>query len=175
MVTGEWVWYLSWRVVPLPWYINQQTICITQRCLCYTDFMEVTVLTAGGPDNWACINSWWPDDVIWCHGSWSPLPHVIAWYLSAPSHYLKQGLLITNWNPWNKLHWNQNQNKKKVSHKKLYLKTSSAKCQAICSALSVLRIWFNKRSHEIMIAWEPFKKTCLSFQLALWLLLACHH
>ena len=37
-------------------------------------------------DKW--VNSLWPSDTIWHHGSWSTLVQVTAWYQWAPSHLL---------------------------------------------------------------------------------------
>ena len=42
-----------------------------------------------------CLNSLWCD-VIWWQRSWSTLTQVMAWCLSAPSHYLNQCWLIIN-------------------------------------------------------------------------------
>ena len=38
----------------------------------------------------AVINSLWPSDDIWHHGSWSTLVQVMAYCLMAPSHHLTQ-------------------------------------------------------------------------------------
>ena len=35
------------------------------------------------------INSLWPGEAIWHHGSWSTMVQVMAWCLMAPSHNLK--------------------------------------------------------------------------------------
>ena len=40
------------------------------------------------------INSLWPSDAIWWQGSGSTLVQVMAWCLTAPSHYLNQCWLI---------------------------------------------------------------------------------
>ena len=40
------------------------------------------------------INSLWPSDVIWQHRSESTLAQVVAWCLTAPSHFLNQCWLI---------------------------------------------------------------------------------
>ena len=40
------------------------------------------------------INSVWPSDAIWLHCSGSTLAQVMAWCLTAPSHYLNQCWLI---------------------------------------------------------------------------------
>ena len=40
------------------------------------------------------VNSLWPCDVIWWHESVSTLAQVMAWCLTAPSHYLKQCWLV---------------------------------------------------------------------------------
>ena len=44
--------------------------------------------------HWFMINSLWPSDVIWRHGSRSTLAQVMASCLTAPSHYLNQSWLI---------------------------------------------------------------------------------
>ena len=46
------------------------------------------------------FNSSWPSDTIWRHRSWSPLAQVMACYLMAPIHCLKQCRLIIS-----KAHW----------------------------------------------------------------------
>ena len=38
----------------------------------------------------AHLNSLWPSDGIWPHRYWSTLAHVMAYCLTAPSHYLNQ-------------------------------------------------------------------------------------
>ena len=47
---------------------------------------------------WCCwpgaVNSFWPSDTIWCHRSGSTLAQVMAWCLTAASHYLNQYWLI---------------------------------------------------------------------------------
>ena len=43
---------------------------------------------------WDTVNSLWPNDVIWRHRSGSTLAQVMAWCLTAPSHYLNQSWLI---------------------------------------------------------------------------------
>ena len=40
------------------------------------------------------VTSLWPSDAIWQHTSGSTLAQVMAWYLTAPSHYLNQCWLI---------------------------------------------------------------------------------
>ena len=40
------------------------------------------------------LDSLWPNDAIWCHWSWSALVQVMAWCLTAPSHYPNQWNLI---------------------------------------------------------------------------------
>ena len=40
------------------------------------------------------INSLWPNDTIWRHRSGSTLAQIMAWCLTAPSHYLNQCWLI---------------------------------------------------------------------------------
>ena len=40
------------------------------------------------------INSWWPSDAIWHHGSLSIFAEVMAYCLMAPNHYLDQSWLI---------------------------------------------------------------------------------
>ena len=42
------------------------------------------------------VNSLWPSDAIWCHRTWATLIQVMAWCLTAPSHYLNQCWLIIN-------------------------------------------------------------------------------
>ena len=41
------------------------------------------------------LNSLWPGDAIWRHGTRSALAQVMAWCLTAPSHYLNQCWLIS--------------------------------------------------------------------------------
>ena len=45
-------------------------------------------------------NSLWPGSTIWWHGTRSTLAQVMAWCLTAPSHYLNQCWLITGEVPW---------------------------------------------------------------------------
>ena len=46
------------------------------------------------------INSLWPNDAIWRQRSGSTLAQVMAWCLTAPSHYLNQC-----WFTFSKVHW----------------------------------------------------------------------
>ena len=46
------------------------------------------------------VNSSWPGDAIWRHGTRSTLAHVMACCLTAPSHYLNQCWLIICEVPW---------------------------------------------------------------------------
>ena len=46
------------------------------------------------------VNSLWPSDAIWRHRSGSTLAQVMAWWLTAPSHYLNQCWLIMNGVLW---------------------------------------------------------------------------
>ena len=46
------------------------------------------------------INSLWPDDDIWRHGTRSLLAQVMAYCLAASSHYLNQCWLIIGEFPW---------------------------------------------------------------------------
>ena len=46
------------------------------------------------------INSLWPGDVIWRHGTRLTLAQVMACYLTAPRHYLNQCWLIISEVPW---------------------------------------------------------------------------
>ena len=46
------------------------------------------------------INSVWPNDAIWLHCSGSTLAQVMAWWLTALSHYLNQCWLIIKVFPW---------------------------------------------------------------------------
>ena len=46
------------------------------------------------------INSLWPGDAIWWHGTRSTLAQVMACCLTAPSHYLNQCWLIISEVPW---------------------------------------------------------------------------
>ena len=41
-----------------------------------------------------CVNSLWPSDTEWWHRAGSTLAQVMAWCLTAPSHYLNQCWLI---------------------------------------------------------------------------------
>ena len=50
--------------------------------------------------HWLDINSLWPGDAIWRHGTRSTLAQVMACCLTAPSHYLNQCWLI-----FSKVHW----------------------------------------------------------------------
>ena len=45
------------------------------------------------------LNSLWPSDTIWRHKSGSILAQVMAWCLTAPSHYLHQLLTDRQWSP----------------------------------------------------------------------------
>ena len=62
------------------------------------------------------VNSLRPGDayiyiyVCVCVSVKSSLVPVMAWSLSAPSHYMNQCWLIVNWTPVNKLQWNLNHN-----------------------------------------------------------------
>ena len=47
-----------------------------------------------------CFNSLWPGDAIWRHGTRSLLAQVMAWCLTAPSHYLNPCWLIICGIPW---------------------------------------------------------------------------
>ena len=52
---------------------------------------------------WLCclgLNSLWPGDAIWWHGTRSTLAQVMACCLTAPSHYLNQCWLIIGEVPW---------------------------------------------------------------------------
>ena len=49
----------------------------------------------------ALVNSLWPGDAIWRHGTRSTLAQVMACCLTAPSHYLNQCWLIIGEVPWN--------------------------------------------------------------------------
>ena len=61
------------------------------------------------------FNSLWPIDVTWCHGSWSTLAYVMAWWLVVLKHYLNQrrsiatfidiSIKIQNFHSWKCL-WN---------------------------------------------------------------------
>ena len=51
-------------------------------------------------DSLNLINSLWPGDAIWRHGTRSILTQVMACCLTAPSHYLKQCWLIIGEVPW---------------------------------------------------------------------------
>ena len=46
------------------------------------------------------INSLWPSETIWWHKSGSTLAQVMAWCLTAPSHYLNQCWLIISKVQW---------------------------------------------------------------------------
>ena len=52
------------------------------------------------------FNSLWPSDAIWDQVTWSTLVQVMAWCLSAPSHYLNQCWLITgrSCSTWGQFH-----------------------------------------------------------------------
>ena len=58
-------------------------------------YQMVTILSQS-----QCVNSLWPRDAIWRHGSRSTLDQAMAWCLSAPSHYLNQCSLII----WTNVH-----------------------------------------------------------------------
>ena len=49
------------------------------------------------------INSLWPGDAMWRHGTRSTLDQVMACCLTAPSHYLNQCWLIIGGVPWHSL------------------------------------------------------------------------
>ena len=49
------------------------------------------------------INSLWPRDAIWQQGTESTLAQVMAWCLTAPSHYLNQCWLIISKVLWHSL------------------------------------------------------------------------
>ena len=46
------------------------------------------------------VNSLWPGDAIWRHGTWSTFDRVMACCLMAQSHYLNQCWLIIGDVPW---------------------------------------------------------------------------
>ena len=46
------------------------------------------------------LNTLWPGDAIWRHGTMSTLAQVMACCLMAPSHYINQCWLIINEDPW---------------------------------------------------------------------------
>ena len=50
------------------------------------------------------IKSWWHSDAIWRHRSGPTLAQIMAWCLTAPSHYLSQCYLIANKVIWGHFH-----------------------------------------------------------------------
>ena len=53
-----------------------------------------------GPVKKRFLNSLWPGEVIWRHGTRSTLAQIMACCLTAPSHYLNQCWLIISEVPW---------------------------------------------------------------------------
>ena len=51
------------------------------------------------------LNSLWPTNAILWYRSGSTLAQVMAWCLTAPSHYLNQCWLTINRAPWNSFIW----------------------------------------------------------------------
>ena len=72
------------------------------RSLASTDNMADCTLAG----RWQCLhsnlsfNSLWPGDDIWWHRSGSTLVQVMAWCLTAPSHYLHQCWLVISGVLW---------------------------------------------------------------------------
>ena len=62
------------------------------------------------------INSLWPDDVIWWHISGSTLAQVMAFCLTAPSHYLNQCWHIINKVQWHPSECNFTRDISAISH-----------------------------------------------------------
>ena len=58
------------------------------------------------PPQW--VNTLWPGDAIWHQRSWSTLVQVMAWCLTAPSHYLNQCWLNINGILWHSFPGNIN-------------------------------------------------------------------
>ena len=54
-----------------------------------------------------CVNSLWPSDAIWWCRTGSPLAHVMACCLTAPSHYMSQCWLIISEVQWHLFIWGQ--------------------------------------------------------------------
>ena len=46
------------------------------------------------------VNSLWPSDIVWHHGSGSKLAQIMTCWLTAPSHYLNQCWIIINQVLW---------------------------------------------------------------------------
>ena len=87
--TGLWLWSsLSHQRL---WSYRNGTCCSGDNCCNY--------LTDTHP-----LNSLWPSDATWRHGSGSTLAQVMACCLTAPSHYLNQCWLIIS-----KVHWHSHE------------------------------------------------------------------
>ena len=65
---------------------------------------------------WSWLNSLWPRDTIWRHRSGSTLVQVMAWCLTAPSHYLNQYWLITSKVQWHSSHGNFTRYTSPINH-----------------------------------------------------------
>ena len=70
----------------------------------------------------------------------SSLVQIMAWHLFGASHYLNWFWVIVNWTPRNKLQRNLNKNTKLFIHKKMLLKTLSAKWRPFCPGGDVLKV-----------------------------------
>ena len=62
------------------------------------------------------VNSLWPSDTIWRHKSESTLAQVMAWCLTAPSHYLNQCWLIISKFQWHSSECNFTRDTSAINH-----------------------------------------------------------
>ena len=69
--------------------------------------------------HWSQFNSLWPSDSIWQQRSGSTLAQVMAWCLTAPSHYLNQCWLIISEVQWQLYEGNFARDASTINHQNL--------------------------------------------------------
>ena len=99
-------WGCSWHKFPrnyftqwqISWFAGQNV----WKCEVYD--LKVSILLKIWAATWTLVyllfKSLWPSDAIWRKGSMSTLVQVMAWCLTAPSHYLNQCWLIITKIQW---------------------------------------------------------------------------
>ena len=65
------------------------------------------------------VNLLWPVDIIWRHKTRSTLAQVMAWCLTAPSHYLNQYWLVISEVQWQSLEGNFIRDTSTINHSNL--------------------------------------------------------